>query len=165
MPPTPSQPLAAVLFLPLAILLPGLVLTLTLTTRARAQVGAVIAQARPWRRLRVSTLIGLHVAVLAFVIARQDLALDPAIECLGLGILVTWFAPGFQDAICGEGGVQRGWYARRYEELEEWRLTGEHLRFRLFGEWTSVPLPAGEQPRIRELLTRVCPDRESRFKD
>ena len=163
--PPPSPSLAAVLFLPLAFLLPGLVLTLTLTTRARATVGAVIAQQRPRRRLRVSILIGLHVAVLAFVFARPDIDLDPAIECLGLGILITWFAPGFNDAISGESGVQRGWYARRYEELEEWRLTGEHLRFRLSGEWTAVPLPAGEQPRIRELLTQVCPERESRFRD
>ena len=165
MPLTPSQQPAAVLFLPLAFLLPGLVLTLTLTTRARATVGAVIAQERPWRRLRVSILIGLNVVALAFVLARQDIDLDPAIECLGLGILITWFAPGFNDAISGASGVQRGWYARRYEELEEWRLTGEHLRFRLFGEWTAVPLPAEEQPRIREVLSRLCPERESRFKD
>jgi hypothetical protein len=59
--------------------------------------------------------------------------------------------------------VQRGWHARRLEELEEWRLTGEHLRFRLFGEWTAVPLAPEHHAAMRARLVACCAERESPF--
>ena len=51
--------------------------------------------------------------------------------------------------------------ARSFAELEEWRLTGDHLRFRLFGIWTSAPLPRPDQAAIRTALEREAAERES----
>lgn len=149
----------------LALLAAGLTLTLAMIARARRAVGQPIAAEHPQRRARQLALIGAQAIALALVLARRDLPLELVIPCLILAATLAAIAPGFSDAICGETGVQRGWYARRFEDLEEWRMIGEHLRFRLFGEWTSVPLPPNEQPKIREKLLTLCPARESRFKD
>jgi len=75
--------------------------------------------------------------------------------------MLTWIAPGAGDQGCGEEGVFRGWIARRYEDLEEWRLTGDHLRFRLLGEWSAVEVPRDKAAQVRSILQRVVPERES----
>ena len=49
------------------------------------------------------------------------------------------------------------------EELEEWRLTGDHLRFRIGPTWLAVGLPAREHAGVRELLLERRPEAESRF--
>jgi hypothetical protein len=90
----------------------------------------------------------------------------PAVTCAALvvlGIAVAILSPGSGDAVCGEEGVQRGWHARRLGELEEWRLAGSHLRFRLFGEWTAVPLAPEHHAAMRARLVAACPERESPF--
>jgi hypothetical protein len=89
----------------------------------------------------------------------------PVILCLGSALLLVWTTPSASTAILGTGGVQRGFHARRFESLEEWRLTGDHLRFRLFGEWTSVPCPPAHQAELRAKLLALAPDRESPFQD
>ncbi|MFN0242581.1 MAG: hypothetical protein ACKVWV_06780 [Planctomycetota bacterium] len=147
------------------LLLAALVVTGRLVLRARRTVGRVIAQARPRQGLRRAGLVGVQGAALAFVVWAGSLPLGPVATCVGVAIVLAYVTPGLKDAVCGEDGVQRGYYARTFDELEEWRLAGEHLRFRLFGEWTSVPLPSADQPRIRAKLLASCPERESRFKD
>ena len=92
------------------------------------------------------------------VIQFAGLMLLPVLGLIGLGA-------GFQDAVLGDCGVQRGWLSRRFEELEEWRLAGDHLRFRLQGEWTSVPCPPERQAGLRAELLRLNPQRESPFRD
>ena len=87
------------------------------------------------------------------------------ITLLALALPIVLLSPGPEDSLLGQTGVQRGFYSRHFGELEEWRLTGDHLRYRLFGEWTSAPCPAQEQPRLRELLTRTIPERETPFQD
>ena len=149
----------------LVLLGAGLATTIALVAHARRAIGAPIASEKPGLRNRRLLLIGAQGAVLALVALRGELPLPLVTACLTLAAAITWLAPGFKDAACGETGVQRGWYARRFENLEEWRMTGEHLRFRLFGQWTSVPVPPNEQPRIREKLLHLNPTRESRFKD
>lgn len=156
---------SSILALCLAFLAAGLALTLILVTKARRTIGEPIAVERPSKRLRRMVLLGAQAIVLAVVAMKGDLPLAWVVPCMVLAAAIVIFAPGFKDAVCGDTGVQRGWYARRFENLEEWRMTGEHLRFRLFGEWTSVPLPAASQPKIREKLLQLCPTRESRFKD
>ncbi len=161
MPFAPSSILAVCL----AFLAAGCVATLILVAKARRTIGEPIAVERPSKRVRRMLLLGAQAIVLTVVAIQGDLPLELVVPCMLLAAAIVILAPGFKDALCGETGVQRGWYARRFENLEEWRMTGEHLRFRLFGEWTSVPLPAPAQPKIREKLLQLCPTRESRFKD
>ena len=157
--------LETLLSLPLVLLVPALIATLTAVKRAQTTVGPVLAQQRPGRWTRRVLLGAPQAAVLAYATMADHLPQEPVIEALLLGMLLVWVTPGVQDAVLGETGVQRGWFARRFEALEEWRLTGDHLRFRLDGEWTSVPCPPGEQARIRGILLERNPERESRFKD
>jgi len=53
---------------------------------------------------------------------------------------------------------------RRFEDLEEWRLTGDHLRWKLFGEWQACEVPSAESESLRTKLEQLIPDRESRFR-
>ncbi len=88
---------------------------------------------------------------------------EHALFALYGAFMLTWLCPGANDRGFGDEGVFRGWYGRRYEELEEWRLTGAHLRFRLHGEWTAVELPRERRAFVREILERVAPESQSRF--
>jgi hypothetical protein len=151
------------LWLPLYLIVPALVAVMAAEGRARAVTGPAIAAERPGLVLRRVLVAGTQAALLAVLLLRGDLPQDLVAECLMLGILLAWITPGSQDAVLGELGVRRGWSARRYEDLEEWRLTGEHLRFRLAGEWTSVPCPPPQQPRVRGMLVESNAAAESRF--
>jgi hypothetical protein len=165
--PTMSAPppeFGSLITFPLPLLVVAAYVCLSSAQRRKAKVGAAIAEARPWRTAKLA-LVGLYLATLAVLLLLRDLPALPLVLVLGLSAAIVLWTPGFHDAVCGEEGVQRGWHARRFEELEEWRLIGDHLRFRLFGEWTSVPLPANDQPRIREKLLAIAPTRESRFND
>ena len=147
------------------LLFGALIATVVVTTRARMQVGAVIAQDRSGTGLRRGVFALLHIALAVWIAAAGVLPLLPALSCVAASMLLVLVTPGPNDSESGETGVSRGWYGRRYAELEEWRLSGVHLRFRLFGEWTSAPMPACEHTRLREKLLTECPDRESRFQD
>ncbi|MFN0008108.1 MAG: hypothetical protein ACKVXR_09395 [Planctomycetota bacterium] len=153
------------LFLPLLLLVPALIVTLAVVKRTQTTVGGVIAEVRPDRWTRRVLLGAPLAALLALESMWGHLQQDLVLESILLGILLVWVTPGFHDAVLGELGVQRGWFARRFADLEEWRLAGDHLRFKLDGEWTSVPCPPGDQARIRETLLAVNPSGESRFKD
>jgi hypothetical protein len=145
----------------------GVLVVGAIRARNRRTVGRVFAEERPGRRWRLCAasglLLGCFVAILlagadAKVVQFAGLLFLPA---LGL----VWLGTGFHDAVLGESGVQRGWLSRRFEELEEWRLAGDHLRFRLLGEWTSVPCPPERQAELRAELQRLNPARESPFRD
>ena len=153
------------LWLPLFLIVPALIAVMATEKRARAATGRAIALERPGLWVRRALVAGSQAALLAVVLVRADLPQDAAAECLMLGILLAWLTPGSKDAVLGEAGVRRGWSARRFEELEEWRLTGEHLRFRLEGEWTAVPCPPAQQLRVREMLIAANASGESRFQD
>jgi hypothetical protein len=164
-PPGSSLSFEILLFLPLVLLLPALIATLAFLKKAQTALGKVVAAERPGLWTRRILLAAPQAAVLGLVEMSGNLPEQSVVEPLLLGILLAWILPGFQDAVLGESGVQRGWIARRFADLEEWRLTGEHLRFRLHGEWTSVPCPPTQQGFVRETLLEVAPDRESRFQD
>lgn len=164
-PPDLHQQLSTFLSMPVAALAFAAAVTWVLVARAHAKTGPVIAAERPGRSTRIAVLVTLLVALLAWILVEREIPILPASLALLLAILTVVLTPGVDDAACGEEGVRRGWHGRAFAELEEWRLTGEHLRFRLFGEWTSVPLPSAEQPRIRERLQKLIPDRESPFQD
>ncbi len=153
------------LSIPPFLLLPALIATMAVDRRARAAAGRTILAERPGLWLRRALLVGPQLVVLGVVLVRGDLPPDGATECLFLGALLAWLTPGSADAVLGETGVRRGWSSRRFAELDEWRLTGDHLRFRLEGEWTSVPCPSAQHLRVRALLAESNAAAESRFQD
>lgn len=106
-------------------------------------------------------LFALHTGLLIVAFVSEGFPKMHSLIALYGALMLTWLAPGAYDRACGETGVFRGWYARRYEELEEWRLTSDHLRFKLFGEWTFVEIPPEKRGKLRAILERAAPDRES----
>ena len=127
----------------------------------RRRLGRVRLRLRGRRRVRLALILGA--AVLVGLLAWAD-PLGRSSRVLAIGLLSVWLiasSPGFQDSIWGESGVQRGWYARRYTELEQWRLVGEHLRWQLFGVWVSTDVPSSEHAALRRQLEAQAPGRES----
>lgn len=161
-----AEQIAALWLMPQILLLAiGLIVAQVLTGLARLKVGTVVAADRSGTRLRRVLMTALILGLLAWILVQRGLWPVPVLLCLGSALLLVHTTPGVQDAVLGEGGVQRGWHARRFETLEEWRLTGHHLRFRLFGEWTSVPCPPERQADLRARLLQLAPERESPFQD
>lgn len=162
---TPAQ-VASLALMPLIVMLcVGLIASQILSGIARLKVGPVVAADRRaatrWRILMTVLVAGAF----AWVAIDRSVWPVPVLLCLGCALLLVFTTPTSRTAVLGEGGVQRGWHARRFEALEEWRLTGDHLRFRLFGEWTSVPCPPDHQAALRAKLVQLVPDRESPFQD
>ena len=65
---------------------------------------------------------------------------------------------------CGDAGVRSGCFSYTYGDLEEWRLTGDHLRFRVGAVWRAVALPEPLHAEVRGLLENYAGERETRFK-
>lgn len=162
---TPEQIVGLALMPQIILLCLGLIVAQILASVARLKVGPVIAADRRAANRRRAILSVAFVAVFVWVLVDGGVWLTPVALCCGSALLLVFITPSSKTAILGVGGVQRGWHARRFESLEEWRLTGDHLRFRLFGEWTSVPCPQERQSDLRALLTELVPDRESPFQD
>lgn len=162
---TPEQAVAMPLLLVIAFTCVGLIVAQSMSAIARLAVGPVVAaDRRATRRWRIALTI-LIAAVGAVAVSAGGVWPVPVVLALGSALLLVHVTPSSSHAVLGEGGVQRGWHARRFESLEEWRLTGDHLRFRLYGEWTSVPCPPHHQAALRAKLTALAPDRESPFQD
>ena len=84
---------------------------------------------------------------------------------LAFGVLATaavmlLCTSGLRDTVLAENGVRAGWFVRRFEELEEWRLTGDHLRWRLFGEWQACEVPPDQRADLRAKLEQSHPELE-----
>ena len=150
-------------WLPVFVLLPSIVAVLAADKRAKSVVGARIATSRPGRWTRRILLGAPQLLVLLVVVLRDDLGADSPAEVLLLGILLAWLLPGTRDAVLGESGVQSGWSARRFEDLEAWYMTGSHVVCSIDGEWAQVPCPPAHQARIREVLAAANPTGETRF--
>jgi len=82
----------------------------------------------------------------------------PALLVLVQALLLARLLPATEDSVLGERGVRSGWESRAFGELEEWLLVGEHLRWRLRGEWYACAAPAALHPGLRGKLD---PARES----
>ena len=132
----------------------------------RARRRAVIGEERFVQRGPRSVSLVLLAALLAVFLVALSTPTEHRTLTLTLLVAATgvlWLQPRPDDGAFGALGVRHGWSARRFEDLEEWRLTGDHLRFRLRGEWVAVDLPRGEHASVRALLSGKCGDRESRF--
>lgn len=145
-----------------AALLIGSVCAITLRVRASRVVGEVFERSvlSPARRLIAIALVALA-ALAAF--GAEGIGLTWSLLPLALSGLYLALRPGVHDRVTGRDGVRRGWYVRSLGELEEWRLTGDHLRFRLRGRWEAVPLSAARQADFAERLRAEAPGRESQF--
>ncbi len=133
--------------------------------RALRRVGRMCVESLPSRggRLFGAALL-LGAGVLAWS-ARDYAPLVWTLPAFGLALCVQLFRPDERLRVVGEEGLRWGWYARTLANLEEWRLTGDHLRFRLLGIWRAVDLPYTEHPAYRERLVARAADRESSFKE
>lgn len=152
---------------PYFMLVAGLLVALFMHGKNRRTVGKVLHGDRPERSMRRSLWFVFAALVLGLGLGLgiSSAAWGFVLTLLALSVPIVLLSPGPEDALLGEAGVQRGWYSRHYHELEEWRLTGDHLRYRLFGEWTSAPCPAPDQPPLRTRLLQAIPERESPFHD
>lgn len=149
----------------------GLAVLLTAATFAlaawcahlRRTVGVVRVIERPRSKLRYAYYAAVAIAAALATFAGLDVPLVPALAVLAAGVALAALAPGDQDGALGAAGVQYGWHARRFAQLEKWRLTGDHLRWRLFGDWVATHAPAALHAELRAQLTAANPGRESRF--
>ena len=165
MDPTAVQPadFAPILWVGAIGVIGALAFVAYLRAQIRGAVGAVRHGARPTMSGR-RVQLGIAVIALAALVWLDPALRAPAAVALGGAIAVALLRPGFEDSAYGDSGVQRGWFARRFEDLEEWRLTGQHLRWKLYGEWLASEVPTSEHAELRARLEKLVPDRESRFK-
>lgn len=133
--------------------------------RARlvATIGAPKVVVRAPRRLRWLYVAAAAALAAWLLAANPGVPLVTGLVLLALGVALVLIAPGAQDSLLGSDGVQLGWHARRFADLDEWRLTGDHLRLRLFDEWVAVHAPAELHEELRAQLSAANPDRESSF--
>ncbi len=142
----------------------GLVAAALVRLRARRSVGPALQTEAGSRSRRIGLALG-HLAVLAGSMFVVDPALrGPLILLLGLSLAHVTLTPSSGTRVLGRTGVRSGWTAGPFAKLDEWRLTGEHLRFRLGEEWSAVPCPPGLHGEVRARLEREAPGRESRFR-
>ena len=161
--PEENTPLALIV-LAQTIVLVAMAVVLRMRVRRDTKVGAPIRVELDSGGFKTA-LFALELGLLIVAWQAEAFPSGQAVMTLLGTMILTAFTPGRYDSAVGESGVFRGWYGRRYEELEEWRLTGDHLRFRLFGEWTAVEVPRERIGHVRRLLTELAPQAESPFRD
>jgi hypothetical protein len=166
---SPSQlapaSLAPVLSFSLAVLALVSLLALSTLRRRSAAVGPLIAR-------QGGAALGLRVALTVACVLGVGIALHWGELEIGPLVLATLLlatgtialSPSERDACVGEAGVACGWTSRSFRELEEWRLTGEHLRWRVGPRWLACLVPVERHAALRERLAAACGDRESPFR-
>ena len=158
-----SDLLDALLAASAALSVAGAAVVGALRWSARGRICAVRHLQRSSSRHLSATLLLVALAAAAVASQWEHLNGPLALAALAGAAATAWWSPSSRDSALGESGVRRGWHARRFEELEEWRLTGEHLRWKLLGEWQASPAPPDEHAELRAKLEQRCPGRESRF--
>lgn len=149
----------------LALALVSLGVTLVVRSRERSQLAQRVVAEPPRRRGRL-LIAALLVLALAWRLSTVGHEGWPWFEIAAalVALLTLALAPAETDRVLAERGVRIGYHVRRFAVLEEWRLTGEHLRVRLFGEWTALMVPPAQHGELRKTLLAEAPERESRFK-
>jgi ABC-type branched-subunit amino acid transport system permease subunit len=151
---------AALVMLGVAAFAAGAVLA-----RERRFAGRQVHSEKPGRARRALAVTAAAVAFAIIVVDARDGQAALAIAVLALAAALFAFAPSLHDSVLGENGVRGGWHVRSFAELEEWRLTGDHLRWKLHGEWQACRVPRERFAELRQRLSELCPARESAFKD
>ena len=159
-----SDPLVLLFAFTNLVLAGAIVASCFVHLQERSRVGEVLDRVRGGRTMRiVVALLVLGVQAYATV-EGEHLHRGLSLPLLGLALGFVLLRPSRGDRVCGTRGVRCGWSVLSHRDLEEWRLNGDHLRFRLRGEWESVGLPHGLHERVEPHLREVAPDRESPFK-
>lgn len=142
----------------------GLAAALIARHRARRVAGRPLRVERGARGARWALGI-LHLVALAGLWIGADPSLRVAGSVpLALSLVLALAGPSSNDRVLGDAGVVSGWTAEPFGKLAEWRLTGEHLRFRVGEGWSAVACPPELQGEVRALLERAVAGRESRFR-
>ena len=152
------------------LLLTSLLITLAMVVSVMREMygsltlGRVIKRARPGRNRRMLA-VGVMILILAGIyLGPTEVPVAQAFGVLSPAAALLLCTSGLRDSVLAENGVRAGWFVRRFEDLEEWRLTGDHLRWKLFGEWQACEVPLAESESLRTKLEQLIPDRESRFR-
>ena len=145
-------------------LLAGLAAALQARSRRRWAVGPPLVTERPplFPRVIAVAWLALVAVVVAACTSGEARALVPLFLVTVL-LTGTVFLALPRGAVVGEQGVSLGWRSAPYSGLQEWRLIGEHLRFRVGGRWHAVAAPASVQGVLRGHLGRESAERESRM--
>lgn len=157
--------LAPALWMGLVLAALALLRTVWLLRTASARVGPLLHAEEPRSLARALRLALVSAALVALAVTWTEQG-EGALACsalVGVLALLAWITPSSFSQRVGQHGVRRGFDVRRFEELEEWRLSGEHLRWKLDGEWTACRLPTEQHAALREKLVALVPSRESRF--
>ncbi len=134
-----------------------------IAVKHRQTVGTLQRKERGSAKL-VMIFLPITLALLFTIQFRSDLEINrflPGLVAVGLCLLLL---PRTGSSVLGAKGVRVGWRSRSFAKMEEWRLTGDHLRVLIAGEWRAVFVPVAEHPELRGRLEAICADRESRFK-
>ncbi len=133
--------------------------------RSAARLGATlhIEEPRTWTRALRVACVCAGLLALATTWREQGDAAPLSAALLGVLSLLAFITPSGESQRVAEHGVRRGFDSKRFEELEEWRLTGEHLRWKLDGEWLACRAPTELHAALRAKLVALNPERESRF--
>ena len=132
-------------------------------THGALTLGRVIKRVRPGRPRRWLAVLGMALIAGGITIGPTEVSPGFAFSVLSTAALMLLFTSGLRDSALAENGVRAGWYVRRFKDLEEWRLTGDHLRWKLRDEWQACEVPPAERESLRAKLEQLIPDRESRF--
>jgi hypothetical protein len=143
--------------------LTALAALLALRSAAAARVGQVRTTGRGPRRWRWIGLGGLALLAL-LVLLVPGVPAAPSLTLLGISAVLVILTPAPGDSAVGSGGARAGWHAARFADFAEWRLTGEHLRWRQSDLWLASHAPREHHAALRVELERLAPERESRFK-
>lgn len=149
----------------LALGAPALAFLAFAARRAAVKLGAIVVKEDPRSIPQLLRWFALAAALAALAATWSEQGDDAWLwsATLALAAALLLLSPGPHRQRLGERGVQRGWDARGFDELEEWRVSGDHLRFKVDGEWTAARAPAALHAELREKLRRLRPDHESRF--
>lgn len=143
-----------------ALLLAGLAAAAAFRARGAAVVGEVLYRAGRGVRSRLATTVAI--AALGTLALGGDASPGAGgALLLALTTAGVWLLPREREVVCGERGLRSGWTAVAFAELEEWRLVGAHLRYRLRGRWRAVEVPPALHPALRVRLEEQAGGLES----
>ena len=115
-------------------------------------------------RMRLASLVALLAVLAVALVSDGELSLALSLPTLLLTAAVVLTRPSAADGVVGRFGVRRGWGVHGLNELQEWRLTGEHFRFRVDQRWFAVPLPQSKHGPFEFELELRAPERRSPYR-
>lgn len=154
-----DQAIPVILFMAQVVALAGLGIVAFARVRRDPKIGRPI-YAHADSAGRKPVLFAVHLGLAIICLNARDFPSMHAVVALYGAFMLTWLSPGVGDVGFGEGGLYRGWVARRFEEFDEWELGREELRLRVGAQWLSIEVPKGKRGELRAALAKRVPERE-----